>query len=290
MKTRVLSSISLILTLVLCLLFLGTKGGVILISIVVFFAQRELYQLLEKTGFHPCSQLGLGCGIFTILGAYFLPDIFPNSFAKNSIDAGTIMLLASICIIGLSVLRKTSDHAPIPRFIPTIFGVLYIPFMFQFCFPLVKYFEQSGQAYMGLYLGFWVIAVAKSSDIGGLIIGNHFGRNKLLPHVSPQKTWEGAIGGVILSVIVSLLFVTLLSSSLPETFTPLLAGCLALPIAVTAIISDLLESLIKRQAKEKDSGILIPGFGGMLDLVDSLLLSFPVGFLLLKYIVIPSPI
>ena len=98
------------------------------------------------------------------------------------------------------------------------------------------------------------------------------------PNISPKKTWEGAVGGLLSSVLIGSVLAWACRDYLPHNFTPLLAGLLALPIAAIAVVSDLIESVIKRRADLKDAGHTIPGIGGIFDLSDSLILTAPVGW------------
>ena len=118
-----------------------------------------------------------------------------------------------------------------------------------------------------------VILVTWLSDTGAYLTGRAFGRRKLIPHVSPNKTWEGLIGGLALATITSVLCAWLFGLDINLA----LAALAGLVLAVVGVFGDLTESLIKRQAGVKDSGNLIPGHGGMLDRLDALLFTFPAG-------------
>ena len=134
----------------------------------------------------------------------------------------------------------------------------------------------------GLLLFIWLVAVAKFCDVGALLTGLAFGRHKMAPQISPKKTWEGAAGGVLVSMAVGALVAWLARDHFPTWLTPAVAALLALPLAIVAIVSDLIESIIKRRAAHKDSGAVIPGIGGMFDVSDSLLLTAPLGFFLFR--------
>jgi phosphatidate cytidylyltransferase len=110
-----------------------------------------------------------------------------------------------------------------------------------------------------------------------------FGRRKIAPSISPAKSWEGCIGGLVFSAGASALFAWTLNSFGFAFMTPLKSAILALPIAIMSIPSDLVESVFKRQSTSKDSGHTIPGIGGALDLIDSLVLTAPLGFVILSY-------
>jgi phosphatidate cytidylyltransferase len=131
----------------------------------------------------------------------------------------------------------------------------------------------------GLLLMIWLIAVSKFCDVGALLSGLALGRTKMAPEISPKKTWEGAVGGVLIAAGVGAALAHFLAPSYPPGFTPLTAALIALPVAAIAIVSDLIESVIKRRADTKDAGRAIPGIGGIFDLSDSLILTAPVGYI-----------
>jgi len=133
-----------------------------------------------------------------------------------------------------------------------------------------------------LLLCLWIVAVAKFCDTGALLTGMAIGRHKMSPQISPKKTWEGAIGGVLISMGIGALVAWLARSEMPPHMTPLVAALIAMPIAILGIVADLVESVLKRRANIKDSGRTIPGIGGMFDLSDSLILAAPVGYYLFR--------
>jgi phosphatidate cytidylyltransferase len=106
------------------------------------------------------------------------------------------------------------------------------------------------------------------------------GKHRMAPAYSPKKTWEGLAGGIVLSILVSIAFVHWLGPWMPENLTLVHAAWMALLITLSGVLADLIESAYKREAKVKDSGSLIPGIGGFLDLSDSMLLAFPVAYFL----------
>jgi phosphatidate cytidylyltransferase len=137
----------------------------------------------------------------------------------------------------------------------------------------------------GLILPVWVVAVTKFGDVGALLTGMSIGKHRMAPAYSPKKTWEGLAGGILLSIAVSIAFVLWFGEWLPEGLTVLHAAWMAFFITLSGVLADLIESAFKREAKVKDSGGLVPGIGGFLDLTDSLLLAFPVAYFLVWLIV-----
>lgn len=151
--------------------------------------------------------------------------------------------------------------------------------------------------YLGLMLGFvpairrdhsawvllWVLLVTKSCDIGAYFAGKSFGRHKLIPWLSPGKTWEGLVGGVLMSSAVSVAGLEVLEAWGVISGVPLWAGVIpGVLFAVVGQTGDLLESMLKRDAGIKDSGKVLPGFGGVLDVIDSPLLVAPLAFWVLR--------
>ena len=128
----------------------------------------------------------------------------------------------------------------------------------------------------------FLVLVTKMGDIGAYLVGSAFGKHSLIPRISPNKTVEGSIGGVVASVIVSLIMAygmdihTLIDRGILATIA------FGIVVAVASQVGDLTESLIKRSADTKDSGDLLPSFGGVLDLIDSFLVAAPVAYFVLS--------
>jgi phosphatidate cytidylyltransferase len=120
----------------------------------------------------------------------------------------------------------------------------------------------------------FVISVTWLGDTGAYLFGRSFGRRALIPSISPKKTVEGLIGGLIASVVIGLVANEVMGLELPV----LAAAGAALVLSVVGVVGDLAESLLKRQAGVKDSGSLIPGHGGMLDRIDALLFTWTAGW------------
>lgn len=127
---------------------------------------------------------------------------------------------------------------------------------------------------------FWLLLMAFCGDIGAFYAGSYLGRHKLCPAVSPKKTVEGAAGGLAATVLVGMVFKALFLSHLPWDTTL----ALFLLLGVTAPLGDLFESMLKRIGHIKDSGVILPGHGGMLDRIDALIFAAPVAYLFNAFI------
>ncbi|MBK1876772.1 phosphatidate cytidylyltransferase [Pelagicoccus mobilis] len=249
------------------------EAAVWLIAIVSFGTQWELYGLMEKMGRKPFKSLGCSFGTFMILGPFYVQKLLdhPAPGLYGSIIAVTIV---AVCL-RILVHRQVEDR--IETLGSTLVGLIYVPFMLTFMARMLTITPEMNE---GLMLILWLIVTAKFCDVGALVFGKLFGRHKMSPNTSPGKTWEGAIGGVITSIGLGYLFVFLAGQHFPDFFTPLWGAVFAAPIAALSIVSDLVESMMKRAAGQKDSGSFIPGIGGAFDLSDSLILTSPTAFLL----------
>jgi phosphatidate cytidylyltransferase len=165
-----------------------------------------------------------------------------------------------------------------------LFGLLWVVWLFNFLTKIVYLAprapdgETTGQFYV-LYL----LLVTKFSDMGAYLAGSLFGRHKLVPHISPHKSWEGLLGAVLLAVGGSFGLWYLIPDKL-SVFTPTDLAVLGVLLGLAAVIGDLAESIVKRSADAKDSGGLLPGIGGVLDLIDSVLFTAPIMFFYMRLV------
>ena len=176
-----------------------------------------------------------------------------------------VSVLVAASVISLLIDAKRRDVVRTLA-ITLLFG-LWVAFLASFGVLLIDRPEGSV-----VVLG--VIGAAIFTDIGGYVFGVRFGRHKVAPTVSPNKSWEGLIGGVAAAG-------TLAALELPifgDTFTPLSAAVLAVTCGLASFVGDLTESMVKRDLGVKDLGDLLPGHGGFLDRVDGILFALPVGY------------
>ncbi len=269
-----------LLAILFCVVYFGKiYGAIALTTLISTLALYEFYRLAEHFGGKPRLLLGL------VLGTMLVPYFF---YAAQTDPAGTelrvpvlLYVAGLVFLFGIYLMAKQK----IPEWakgISTLLGLIYIPLMV--CF----YALLAGLCGMdGVWLCVWIVLAAKFTDIGGLIFGCKFGKHKLAPSVSPNKTWEGVFGGVALSMLGSAGLIWAFNRfgvwTTPVDFAPWKAAVGALPIAGVSVVSDLVESAFKRQAGDKDSGATIPGIGGALDLLDSLIFVAPVGYVLAYY-------
>ena len=273
MPKRILSTVLLWLVVIGVIWYFRTTGGVILVGLVSVLTLREFYRLLAAAGFAPFHRLGMAFGALITLSPWLHEYI---GIPKSS-DA----LALAVIVFSIRILSEREPLKRVEALAGTIFGLVYVALMLQYFVRILTPLPDDVVTPNGrLLLCLWLIAVAKFCDVGALLAGLAFGKHQMAPQISPKKTWEGAIGGVILSMGVGAFVAWLGRGALPPHLTPLIAALIAAPIALVAIVSDLIESIIKRHAALKDSGGAIPGIGGVFDLSDSLILVAPLGYFL----------
>jgi phosphatidate cytidylyltransferase len=168
------------------------------------------------------------------------------------------------------------------RIFATVFGVVYTVIFFGFMVRLM-YFRADGTGLTGVFLILYLVMVTKFSDMGAYAIGSLIGKHKMIPHISPAKSWEGLAGAVLGSTLATVV----LLAWIPEKLAPLswMHGFILVPIIVfVAVTGDLAESVLKRCLAIKDTGHKLPGIGGILDLTDSLLFTAPIFYFYLSAI------
>ena len=180
--------------------------------------------------------------------------------------------------------RRTRDQNPLETMAYTLFGLLWVVWLFNFLTKIV-YLAPRGPLgeTTGQYYVLYVLLVTKFSDMGAYLAGSLFGRHKLVPHISPHKSWEGLVGAVLLAVGGSFGLWYLIPGKL-SVFTPTDLAVLGVLLGLAAVIGDLAESIVKRSAEAKDSGGLLPGIGGVLDLIDSVLFTAPIMFFYMRLV------
>ena len=252
-----------------------------LLALIICAAQYEFYQLVRSIpGVGRPHLSGIVAGFALHFGLFFLAA---EDARSNYLLTGGALLVG---LHLLSLLRHPGEVPTLLRRFPTLYGFAYLPFMLASLIAIARMKDGhllTAQS-VGLYYVVWVFVATKFTDVGGLMIGVPFGKHKIAPTISPAKSWEGCLGGLATSAGASALFAWLLRDVFDINFmVPWKAAVLALPIAMLSIPSDLIESVFKRLAGAKDSGATIPGIGGALDLIDSMVLTSPVALILLSY-------
>lgn len=281
---RLLSSLVL-WSIVLLIIFKGYPFLFCLtITVVSSVALWEFYALLDRAGHPSFKFLGVFAGCILISLGWF--------FARNSqwIELKHVEeLIVILLVLGVFFrqLPQRGNPKPIETMTNTVFGILYIPWLLNFVTKLT-YLDVPNVAGSegGRFFVLYLILITKFSDVGAYVVGSLFGRHKLIPRISPNKTWEGAVGAILVPLGLSVgMYYAQFDWFNSLHFTLRDAMVLGVLFGFVAMIGDLAKSLIKRQAQVKDSGKFIPGIGGALDLVDSLLFTAPIFYLYLRLII-----
>lgn len=279
MLARILSTLVLWTVILGGLYLFGAHAAVVLATLLAVLTLHEFYGLTAKMGAKAFHGMGLGFAALMLAGPYYLAWFTEEAEAPGSVAAGLLVL--ALVVACIRSLRERNTASRIETIAATVGGLFYIPYLLHFLVRILMRDADSGE---NLTLCLWVVAVAKFCDVGALLTGLLLGRHKLAPEISPKKTWEGAVGGVLISAGIGAGIAFFASDRLPESLTPAVAAAIAVPLAIIAIISDLMESAIKRRADTKDTGQLIPGIGGAFDLTDSLLLTAPVAYFIFLFL------
>lgn len=248
---------------------------VFLFASCIAFAIWEYYQIAIAKKCVPLVRLGL-CASFAYV---FSLSLVAHGWA--SLLLPQIIFALSLLIFSIYYLFR--DHDPLINLAVTIFALIYLTVPLSLMLSINYFFEKTGTQDGRLWFCY-LLAVTKMTDTGAYFVGKKFGRQKLAPHISPKKTIEGAVGGLLASLIASLAFFWA-SQAYPNSFrlTINLTESLFLGLAIGVIgqFGDLIESLLKRDGGVKDSNQL-PGLGGMLDIVDSLVFTTPIVYFFLQ--------
>jgi phosphatidate cytidylyltransferase len=272
-EKRILSTVALWLVLLAALWIFRTNAAIVAIVAVSVLTLREFYRLMAAAGSEPFQKLGM------LFGA--LITLAPWTQAQFGLPAHPLLAMATV-VFAVRVLSERAPEKRVEALSSTLFGLVYVSLLLQYLVRIATPVAMDSVQPEGrLILCLWVVAVAKFCDVGALLTGLAIGRHPMAPQISPKKTWEGAAGGVATAAGVGALVAWLGRSCLPAAMSPAHAALIAVPLAVIAIVSDLLESVFKRRAVLKDSGDAVPGIGGVFDLSDSLILAAPVGYFLL---------
>jgi phosphatidate cytidylyltransferase len=263
------------------LLWIIYQGGLYVLATVIaiaLIALNEFYQLIEQKGAEPLRGQGMAA-------AAALPVVMYFGYESLATVLMTAVLLAMM-FVQLTKNRITEALASISG---TFFGVFYVGWLLshvvvlrQFTQVVTARWPEVGAGMhpdVGGFLLFFTISTVIAGDVGAYFVGRAYGRRKLAPRVSPSKTVEGALGAIVAGTAMGLALKAGFDFFAPEVSRPLRYAA-ALPIAfsltIIGMVGDLIESLLKRDARVKDTGTLLPGTGGVLDRIDSNLIAIPV--------------
>jgi len=282
---RRLLSFVVLWTIILMALFCANRlvSNYIFVAIIVFLAVSglaEFYELAAKRDLVCFKSWGSLGAVLLIVGTFLnLTGVIGTSGSPARVnDFETTFLILFVLGLCLRQFFSRSNTAGLLAISTTLFGLMYVPWLLNFIQKINFFPGVDGHFYL-LYF----VLVTKFSDSGAYVVGSLLGRHKMIPRISPGKTWEGFGGAIAGSVLASVGFVYFFKNRM-HGMNWLHACVLGAVLGVAAVVGDLIESIFKREAGVKDSGHFFPGIGGILDLLDSLLFNAPIMYLYLRHI------
>jgi phosphatidate cytidylyltransferase len=256
-------------------------GFFALLTTLALVGLWEYYTMLEHKRLPNFKMIGMFCGAVLSIGGFY--SILRHGPAHAQDFEVAVLLGCMLVVFARQMFQKTRDLSPLETMAFTVFGLFYVPWLFLFVTKIVYIVprDAAGQVTGHLYV-LWLLVVTKFSDMGAYLTGSLIGKHPLVPHISPKKTWEGFFGALAFSTAGACGLLALM----PEQLSYLKqsdAVILGLGLGFAAVIGDLAESIVKRSADVKDSGSLLPGIGGALDLIDSILFTAPLLFFYLRF-------
>jgi phosphatidate cytidylyltransferase len=282
---RRLASFVILWTILLSALFSKNRvvSDSVFLVIIAFLAVSglaEFYGIVEKRDLVCFKGWGIFGGLLLMVGTFLnLTGVLGHSGSPARVnDFETTFLILFVLGLCLRQFFSRSNTAGILAISTTLFGLMYVPWLLNFI-QKINFFPGVDGHYYLLYF----VVITKFSDTGAYVVGSLIGRHKMIPRISPGKTWEGFAGALGVSVLASLLFVYYLGDRM-KGMNIKHSVVLGLLLGLAAVIGDLIESIFKREAGIKDSGKFFPGIGGILDLLDSLLFNAPIMYVYLRHV------
>lgn len=274
LKHRLISGFSIAIALVAAALFLPAWAVLVVLLLLCAALMMEFYGLLTAADIPNFNIIGTISGVaLTLISWYELQAGTP----PGEYERFLFFIVATTIL--LRQFPQKHNQRPLETMGGTLLGLMYIGFFFSFFARLIFTWGLEPGRFMILYL----VLVVKISDIGAYFTGSCLGRHKLFPRLSPKKTWEGYMGGLAASALASVGWWWVTKGTLAGLpFGVVDALILGILLASMGLLGDLVESLMKRAAGVKDSSSLIAGMGGLLDVLDSLLLTAPVLYMYIR--------
>jgi len=265
------------------LLFWG--GYLLLVGVILIATQalREFYSLLSREGTKTAKVIGYPFALFILLMSFFSEQSEVQENYLGFLVAAFILLSFFVQVLQNALGRRSYR---VPELAVTFFGSFYIAGLLSYIFLYKRLYQGVSAQLPADYLILVPVVGAWGYDTSAFFAGKLFGETRMTPLLSPRKTWEGVAGGLagVTSAFALLWWFGLKHLGLPLWSCLLMGGILG----IAAQMGDLSVSALKREVQAKDSSHLIPGHGGLLDRMDSLLFTLPVGFYLLRYWILPS--
>lgn len=245
-------------------------GAWAMVPALLVSSAMGLYEYVRMLDRNDIDVRRVSLGVFSTALIFASLPMWPQTPWADGSWREAVLTVALGYMLVMEVIRP--GERPLERVVYSMFGLLYVPWLLGY-FLMLRY---TPNADAGLLYFALPLMATFAADIGGFFGGHHFGRRKLAPEVSPGKTVEGAVGGLLFSFLT-----VLIMTQVAQIWSPLDALLYSILVASASQLGDLAESLIKRALRTKDSGSSLPGHGGFLDRLDSLLFAVPATYLFL---------
>lgn len=257
-----------------CLVPSGWPIGLVGLLAFTWFGTWEFYGLIEAGGMPVSKKWG------TVSGLVFVAATWFHMTGTLSDQLLWCVLLIVIVSNFFRILAYNDLKRGLVSCMGTCLGIVYVPLLWSF---VVRLFL-SGDLSKPAWAAFYIIFCMKMADSGGYFFGTRFGRHKLSPTISPKKSWEGLMGGILVCMVVNLIWWGVSKGHINSKIElPLLhAMILGVLIPIIGTLGDLVESLFKRAVNVKDSNTMVYGLGGILDMVDSILFAAPMLYIYIE--------
>ena len=262
-----------LLGVVLAAAFLGKYAYGALLLFILSAGMDEFYSIVIKGGIEPQKSVGNVLGVALFAGAY---ELFRRLYDGVEMSGGQYWFVGAIILLVLFVpfiieVFRAKEH-PLRNIAATLMGIIYValPISLMLFIPLLL----SGGVWRAEAFLFYLFIVW-GNDVFAYLVGVSIGKHRMCERISPKKSWEGFVGGIIGALAMGALGNVVVGGGY------LLWLGLALIVAISSVLGDLVESMFKREAGIKDSGNILPGHGGMLDRFDALIISVPFAFVYL---------
>jgi len=257
----------------------------IFVAVIAWRGASELVDLLRTRSFTPNRTLVVICSVLVAISSWWgrFPHM-PIAIASDGNTLAQVTLTYSCTVLALFLFAAYRYREP-GQSMETLGAELLIVSYIGVLLGVATQLRWVAGADAGYLVIGSLIVVVKSGDIGAYFLGRFFGKRKMAPHLSPGKTWAGAVGALLGSALGGVLWMQFATPLFHREWQPpawYWAALYGLVLGVVGLIGDLCESLIKRDVGKKDSASLFPGFGGLLDLMDSVLYAGPVAYILWK--------
>lgn len=279
LKYRIISGFLMAGALLAALRFLPSEGAVAVLAVFCALGLWEFSALLKAGGIPHFRWTGILGGVTLIVSTWWFHDPARGGLDPD-VEAMVLFGIAAFVFIR-QMFQPAIDQA-LASMAATLLGMIYVAWLFNFLNKLLLVFGLVEGRLLILYL----VMVVKLTDVGAFFTGCRLGGPKFFPRISPAKTWSGVIGGLVTGVVFSLVGWYFIHPHMPELrfqwHDALILGVL---LSAAGVAGDLIESMVKRASGVKDSGTIIKGMGGFLDVVDSLMFTAPILYIYLRLFV-----